>query len=95
MTHTFFHNFVPREEKFNNITNELAHNLMVFEISNNWPSVKWLICRIKENWIDKIDVVENDWLNFIKTNNIDIETYENSDDFINKHLKSLVKVKNK
>jgi hypothetical protein len=79
----------PNNDNNINTTNELKHNLMVMEITNNWPFVRWLIYRIEENMVDKIDTVENDWLNFIRQHNINIESYENAEVFMEKHLKPL------
>ena len=91
MQQQFFHMNIPRQEQgYTNMTPQLQNNLIVFEICNNWESVKALIRRIKIEEVKEIDVLQNEWLNYINNHRIDIETYENEDDFINKHLQPLV-----
>ena len=66
----------------------LNHNIMALEISNNWIFVKDLIKRIKDNTVEKVDNLEQDWLNFINNNQIDIDAYQESSEFLVNHIKS-------
>ena len=96
MQHQFFHGFVPQQEmvKSNvNTTPELEHNLMVFEIHNNWTHVQSLVKRALEVGEIQVDPMERDWLEFINKNKIDMISFENEDDFVDKHLQALVNEK--
>lgn len=87
MGQQFFFSQHPQDSV--NMTDKLNHNLMVMEISNSWGSVRWLMYRLKENMLKKVDLVESDWIKFINANKIVIESYDNSEDFLNKNLKPL------
>jgi len=91
--HQFFQHINMGNSPIQNtdLTPELNHNNMVLEISNNWPWAKWLMCKYREGWLKKIDTIEQDWYNFMINNGIDIETYKNEEEFIEKNLKSLGK----
>ena len=99
MTHQFFQGFIPQQEQVtqNNTTKELAHNLMVLELSNNWEAVKNLVQRMVAAGGETIgvDVIEHDWAQFINSNKIDITSFKNEDEFTDQILKPLVKEENK
>ncbi len=89
--HQFFQGFgvqQPPKEQISN-TPELQHNLMVLEIANNWEFVLWLLYRIRENMVKQVDTMEAEWHKFITVNNINIESYKNADDFVEKNLRAI------
>ena len=97
MQHQFFHGFVPQQEVSQrgvSMTPELQYNLMVIELYNNWTFVQDLIDKAQEGGTINVDLVQKDWVEFINKNNIDIKSYENEEDFMEKHLKPLVKNEN-
>jgi hypothetical protein len=65
----------------------ISYNETIFEIGNNWPFVRWLMCRQKEGWLKQMDPLEQHWMNFIVANNIDIESFKNNEEFIEKYKK--------
>ena len=92
--HQYFQQFNVGETPTLNtdLTPELNHNNMVLEICNNWPWAKWLMCKYREGWLKNVDPMEQDWYNFIINNGIDIETYKDSKEFMEKHLKLLIEI---
>jgi len=71
-----------------NMTPELSHNLMVIEISNNWILANELVDNVQKGKISEIDLLEKDWLDFLNKNSINIQSYKNGDEFIDKNLKT-------
>jgi len=65
----------------------IIHNETVLEITNNWKFVRWLMCRHREGWLKEVDQMENLWINFILSKNIDIESYKNEEEFLKEHWK--------
>ena len=93
MKHQFFQGFIPQQEmvKSTVMTPELKHNEMAMEMYANWEFVIKLVERAAEQQEINVDAMEMDWLNFINQNKVDIKSYENNEDFIEKNLKPLVK----
>ena len=75
----------------NNMTPELAHNLLIMEMCSNWSFVRWLMYRYRNGILKEIDEMENVWINFIKKHNINVELYKNEDEFLEQNLVPLVK----
>ena len=94
MKHQFFQGFIPQQEMVNhqgtNMTPELRHNEIAMEIYANWEFVTKLVERAEGQQEINVDPMEMDWLNFINQNKVDIKSYENNEDFIEKILKPLV-----
>ena len=94
MAHQFFQGFFPPQEQIrSNRTQVMDHNEMVFEIQNNWESLKDLLQKIKDEKIETVNILERDWLNFINSNGINIDIFKNEEDFVEKNLKPLVNEK--
>ena len=94
MKHQFFQGFIPQQEMVKqgtNMTPELKHNEIAMEIYANWEFVIKLVERAQDQQEINVDAMEMDWLNFINQNKVDIKSYENNEDFIEKNLKPLVK----
>lgn len=94
MAHQFFHGFIPQQdiiEGEGNTTSALTHNLMAMEIYNNWQFALELFERSIGQETVEVNLIEKDWLVFLNKNNINIKSYENKEDFIEKNLKPLVK----
>jgi hypothetical protein len=95
MKHQFFQGFIPQQEMVQhqgaNMTPELRHNEIAMEIYANWEFVKELVERAEAQQEINVVAMEMDWLNFINQNKVDIKSYENNEDFIEKNLKPLVK----
>ena len=95
MKHQFFQGFIPQQEMVQhqgtNMTPELRHNEIAMEIYANWEFVIKLVERAQAQEKIEVDAMERDWLTFINQNKVDIKSYENNEDFIEKNLKPLVK----
>ena len=90
--HSFFQGFIPQQERMgqhSNLPNALIFNLMILELSNNWDGVKRVVERLHGQDKIKVDAMENDWLQFLKSNNLDISTFNNENDFIDANFKTL------
>jgi hypothetical protein len=89
--HPFFQEFINNQSGPTVQENPtFNHNNMVLEIANNWPFVRWTLWRYNEGKLKTVDLMEQDWLNFIIKNNIDVEKYgKDSDSFLKDHLKPL------
>jgi len=81
---------VPREEPTPPTQEELNYNFntMVFEIASNWGFVTELMKRFKDGNVKQVDPLERDWLNFFIQNQVEIEKYENEEQFIESWLKN-------
>ena len=67
------------------------YNTMLIEIANNWPFVRWLLCQYREKILSNVDPIEQEWLNFIVSNNIDVEKYQkDSNLFLDENIKNYV-----
>jgi hypothetical protein len=65
------------------------HNSIVLEINTNWLFVLELLNKHKNNQLKEVDQAEKDWLNFIMSNNINLDKYnEDSELFIEENLKN-------
>lgn len=62
-------------------------NTTVFEIAANWDFVLDLMSRFHSGNIRSVDSLEKDWLNFCIGNHIDVNKYEDSDQFLNSWCK--------
>lgn len=81
--HQFFQQFSrPQQPQAKmDITPEMRHNLMVYEICNNWEFVKDLYLKISKGEVDLVQPMEGDWINFLSANQIDINSYNSKEDF--------------
>ena len=94
MNQQFFQNFGPEFFNMQQPQNQpqevysgfYKHNYVVQEIANNWLFVRWMMCRLREGWLKKADEMEQYWLTFIQGNNIDIESFKNKEEFLEKWL---------
>jgi len=84
MQHQFFQQFGVPQQQAPQYSQETLINTMILEIGNNWPYARWLMDRHRNGEIKQVDPLENDWLQFILGNNIDIESFANAEEFINK-----------
>jgi len=71
-------------------TPQLEHNLIILEICNNWESAKDLYLKIEEGEIDLVSQMEGAWIHFLSGNKIDLNKFENPDDFEKKFIKPLI-----
>lgn len=71
----------------NNTTAKLEHNFTVIEICNNWEDVKELYKRIEAGEVDLVSQMEGTWINFLSKNKIDLNQYENEEEFDQKFIK--------
>ena len=89
MAHVFFRDFFPpkSEDQIPPEQTKYNRNYLVLEIANNWPFVRWLMDRHRNQELKSVDLMEKDWFNFIINNNINVEKYgSNSDEFINEYI---------
>lgn len=86
--HVFFREFgIPAREEILPEQSKYLKNCLVLEIANNWPFVRWLMDRHRNQELKSVDLMEKDWFNFIINNNINVEKYgSNSDQFINEYI---------
>jgi len=70
-----------------NTTPDLEHNLIVFEICNNWDDVKDLYKRIEQGNVDLVNQMEGLWIQFLSKNQIDLNKFNDIDEFEQKFLK--------
>lgn len=61
----------------------MTYNTMLLEISNNWPFVRWTMDRHRNKELTAPRPIEGEWVKFLIENNIDIESHESSDLFLN------------
>ena len=88
--HIFFQQFGFNPEPQHQLDPNYLWNSMLLELASNWAFVRWLMCRHRENLIEKIDPLEKDWLQFIVSNNIDVEKYQKDYNlFLEENLRSL------
>jgi hypothetical protein len=86
--HVFFQEFgIPPTESPIPPNPQYLRNTLVLEIFNNWPFARWLMDRYRNGLVKKVDLLEQDWLKFIISNNIDLEKYgKNSEKFLEDFL---------
>ena len=88
--HIFFQEFgiPPREEEKPNPEKlKYFKNSLILEMSNNWPFVRWMMDRYKSGELKTVDLLERDWINFIISNNIDVEKYgKNFNEFLVEYI---------
>jgi len=90
--HIIFNNFFDNQQNFikpEQLTPITQFNIYVTEIYNNWPFVLETYKKYKEGSLKKVDQLQQEWLNFIFSNNINIENYETPDIFLNTHIKQI------
>jgi hypothetical protein len=86
--HEFFQHIYPQEQPMQDPP-YLQHNLVMLEIANNWPHVRWLMCRYREGWLKSVDQMEELWLRYFVSNKIDPEIYKNEEEFLNSNMKAV------
>lgn len=82
---------MPRQEEVPNPSNDptYLHNTLVMEMAANWPWVRWMMDRYRNNELKQVDPLERDWFNFVIGNNIDVEKYgKDSDLFLDEWFKN-------
>ena len=80
-----------QQEQANNPNSDpdYLYNTLVFEIANNWPWVRWLMDRFRNEDLKQVDMMEKEWFSFISENQIDVEKYgKDSDQFIEDWFKN-------
>lgn len=90
--HQFFQQFTinPQQDTMvDNLTPELRHNLVVLEMCNNWPHVRWLMYRHREGLLKQVDEMEQLWLNYVLQNNIPTEEDKDGTIFYGANIKKL------
>jgi len=86
----FFQQFINQQGNQMTSNPVLDHNNMVLEIANNWGFVCQTLYGYKQGILKKVDVLQQDWLNFIYKNNIDIEFFgKDPESFMKAHIKPL------
>jgi hypothetical protein len=87
--HIFFQQFGINQGIQIPINPTYQYNTMILELANNWAFVRWLLCRFKDNMLKDVDPLEKEWLEFVTSNNLNIEKYEkDSNLFIEENLKA-------
>ena len=82
---------MPREEQIPGPCDDPIYlqNTLVMEMASNWPWVRWMMDRYRNNELKKVDPLEKDWFNFVIGNNIDVEKYgKDSELFLNEWFKN-------
>jgi hypothetical protein len=65
------------------------HNCMILEMATNWSFIIELINKHKNNQLKEVDAAERDWFNFITSNNVNVEKYnEDPELFVVENLKN-------
>ena len=80
----FFNMQQPQSQIQEEYSGFYKHNYVVLEIANNWSFVRWTMCKLREGWLKHADEMEQYWLNFIQGNNIDVESFKNKEEFLEK-----------
>lgn len=90
MAHVFFQEFGIPQGQRQEITPEQSkyfRNSLILEISNNWPFVRWMMDLYRSQELKNVDLLEKDWINFIVSNNIDVEKFgKDSELFLNEYI---------
>lgn len=90
MSHVFFQEFGIHQGQGQEITPEQSkyfRNSLILEIYNNWPFVRWMMDLYRSQELKTVDPLEKDWINFIISNNIDVEKFgKDSELFLNEYI---------
>lgn len=87
--HKFFKNFGYKHEKPKvYMTQEMNNNLFIMEICNNWDYVKNLMKLYKEGKLKdkRIDQMDHGWITNLSQNNINLDEFNDSEDFYKKYI---------
>ena len=88
--HQFFQQFGQQVQQPKQIASpNLQNNLTVLEIYNNWEYVLDLYFRMMEGSLKELDVLETSWIGYMNSNGLNMETYKDAEDFIDKHLRPM------
>ena len=88
--HEFFQNIIiNQQEPQQQDPPYLQHNLVMLEIVNNWPFVRWLMDRYRHGEVKQVDPMEQLWLGYFVNNNLDIEIYKNEEEFLRANMKQV------
>lgn len=81
--HFFQSFFGPQNEQIKiQVPEYITRNEIVLEIVNNWPLVKSMMNKFNEGKLKQVDQMEQLWFTFITKNNINVNLYENNEDFL-------------
>jgi len=83
----FFFGNVPQQQPTQHPN--MIYNLQVLEIANNWEYIKETLEKCKKNELKQLNIIQVDCLKFIMNNMINLNSYDNEDDFIKLTLRSL------
>ena len=87
-SHVFFEGIHQPQQQEAKQNPKYLHNCMVLEIATNWPEVRWIMDRFRNQELKEVDPLERDWLNFILNNKVDVEKYgKDEEKFIAKYFK--------
>jgi hypothetical protein len=90
-THVFFQTFGINTQSPPEISEgekKYLENVLILEISNNWPFVRCLMDKYRNGNLQSVDPLERDWFNFLITNHVDVEKYgKNSDQFVSEYIR--------
>ena len=89
MQHVFFQQFgMPPQQPQVEVNPIYQYNTIIFEMAANWPFVRWLMDKYRNNLLKKVDPAEQEWFHFILNNKIDVEKYgKNVDLFLEENFK--------
>lgn len=90
MGHVFFQEFgiTPQDNQLSSDEIKYNTNCVIFEIANNWPFIRCLMDKYRNNVLKQVDPLERDWFNFIITNQVNVEKYgKDSSTFIQEYIK--------
>jgi len=80
--HQFFQQFnIPQPQQQ---AHQMTADDMVLEIYNNWSHVRWLMDRHRNGDRFNMLQIDQEWISFLTQNNLDIESFESKEDFIQK-----------
>ena len=68
----------------------LEYNLHILEISNNWDIIVNSYNKYKQGTLKTVNLIQKDCIEFALNNNIMLENYKDSDEFIKLCMKELV-----
>lgn len=88
--HIFFENIGKRQQHPHEIKDDptYLHNCIVLEMATNWPLVRLLINRFRNQQLKEVNPLERDWLNFVLDNKVSVEKYgEDDEKFIDDYFK--------
>lgn len=85
--HFFQSFFGANQEDIIQRPDDIVNNDKVLEIFNNWDFIIDLMNRYKEGKITQVDQMEHECIDYILSNDIDITSYKNNDEFLEKFWK--------